>query len=65
VALATSAIDNWRSHTDAKRYTGPAARGDDAVLRAHVDALQKDPQLAQIYELLAAELQGAILATKK
>lgn len=65
VALAASAIGNWRSHTDEKRFTGPAARGDEAVLRAHADALQKDPQLAQIYELLAAELQGAILATKK
>ena len=65
VALAASAIENWRSHTDEKRFTGPAARGDEAVLRSHVDALQKDPQLAQVYELLAAELQGAILATKK
>lgn len=65
VALALSAIENWRSHTDEKRFTGPAARGDDAVLRAHRDALQNDPQLAEIYELLAAELQGAILATKK
>lgn len=65
VALALSAIDNWRSHPDQKRFTGPAARGDEAVLRAHMEALRGDPQLAQIYELLAAELQGAILATKK
>lgn len=65
VALALSAIENWRSHTDEKRFTGPAARGDADVLRAHREALRDDPQLAQIYELLAAELQGAILATKK
>ncbi len=65
VALALSAVDNWRGHTDAKRFTGPAARGDEDVLRAHLAALGDDPQLAKIYELLAAELQGAILATKK
>lgn len=65
VALALSAIENWRGHTDAKRFTGPAARGDDDVLRAHLTALRDDPELAKIYEILAAELQGAILATKK
>jgi predicted short-subunit dehydrogenase-like oxidoreductase (DUF2520 family) len=65
VILASSAIENWRGHTDEKRFTGPAARGDDAVLRAHMEALRGDLQLAEIYELLAAELQGAILATKK
>ena len=65
VALSLSAIDNWRSHTDARRFTGPAARGDEAVLRAHLDALRGDPELAQLYELLASELSGSLLATKK
>ena len=65
VALALSAIENWRSHTDAKRFTGPAARGDEAVLRAHVDALRDDPQLAEIYELLARELAGSLVARQK
>ncbi|MGZ5440441.1 MAG: Rossmann-like and DUF2520 domain-containing protein [Thermoanaerobaculia bacterium] len=65
VALALSAIDNWRSHTDAGRFTGPAARGDEAVLRAHLDALRGDPQLAEIYELLARELSGALVARQK
>jgi predicted short-subunit dehydrogenase-like oxidoreductase (DUF2520 family) len=65
VALASSAIDNWRSHTDEKRFTGPAARGDDAVLDAHRQALRNDPQLARIYDLLASELAGSLLATKK
>lgn len=65
VALASSAVENWRGHTDAKRFTGPAARGDEAVLRSHMEALRNDPQLLQIYELLASELAGSLLATKK
>jgi predicted short-subunit dehydrogenase-like oxidoreductase (DUF2520 family) len=61
VALAHSAIDNWRRHDDGRRFTGPAARGDSEVMRRHLDALADDPQLAQIYELVA----GQILASQK
>jgi predicted short-subunit dehydrogenase-like oxidoreductase (DUF2520 family) len=63
VALAHSAIANWRSHDDARRFTGPAARGDREVVRRHLDALRDDPQLAQIYELLAVQIAGTNLAT--
>jgi predicted short-subunit dehydrogenase-like oxidoreductase (DUF2520 family) len=59
VALAQSAIENWRRHDDARRFTGPAARGDEAVLQRHVDALADDPQLARIYELVAAHILAA------
>ena len=62
VRLAESAIANWRSHTDSRRFTGPAIRGDRDVLRRHRDALSSDPQLLQIYELLAAEIAGSKLA---
>ncbi|MEO8378538.1 MAG: DUF2520 domain-containing protein [Acidobacteriota bacterium] len=65
VALAHSGIENWRLHTDQKRFTGPAARGDREVMGSHVAALQDEPQLAQIYELLAAELAASILARPK
>jgi predicted short-subunit dehydrogenase-like oxidoreductase (DUF2520 family) len=58
-ALARSAIDNWAAHTDAQRFTGPAARGDDAVMRGHVDALRDSPELAEIYRLLAARIVAA------
>lgn len=61
VALAQSAIENWRRHDDARRFTGPAARGDSEVMQRHLDALRDDPQLARIYELVAAQ----ILATQK
>ncbi len=60
-ALAESAIANWRIHTDARRFTGPAARGDREVIERHLTALAKDPQLAEIYRLLAER----ILATAK
>lgn len=60
-ALARSAIDNWLAHTDSRRFTGPAARGDAAVLQRHLDALAGRPDLAEIYRLAAAH----ILATPK
>lgn len=63
VALAHSAIENWRRHHDEKRFTGPAARRDVEVLRRHLTALRDEPQLAAIYELLAAEIAGPILAS--
>jgi len=60
-ALAQSAIDNWRRHTDARRFTGPAARGDQDVIDRHLAALQRDPELAELYRILAQR----ILATRK
>ncbi|HKO02387.1 MAG TPA: DUF2520 domain-containing protein, partial [Thermoanaerobaculia bacterium] len=64
-ALARSAIDNWRAHDDARRFTGPAARGDDEVMERHLLALSGDAQVAEIYRLLAAEIRRAILAPLK
>jgi predicted short-subunit dehydrogenase-like oxidoreductase (DUF2520 family) len=65
VALAQSAIENWRAHTDARRFTGPAARGDAAVIEKHLQALAGDPQVQEIYKLLASEITRAILARQK
>lgn len=62
VALALSAIENWRAHTDARRFTGPAARGDGAVIERHLEALRDDPRLAELYRSLAAEIAGSLLA---
>jgi predicted short-subunit dehydrogenase-like oxidoreductase (DUF2520 family) len=64
-ALARSAIENWRTHDDARRFTGPAARGDDEVIERHLAALAGDAQVAEIYRLLAAEIRRAILAPPK
>jgi len=65
VALAHSALHNWSRNEDARRFTGPAVRGDHEVMRSHLAALGDDPQVAQIYELLAAQIAGSILATPK
>ena len=55
-ALADSAIRNWRTHTDSRRFTGPAARGDREVLERHLAALADRPQVAEIYRLLAERI---------
>jgi predicted short-subunit dehydrogenase-like oxidoreductase (DUF2520 family) len=60
-ALAHSAIVNWLAHTDGKRFTGPAARGDEEVMNRHAAALAAEPELAKLYRLLAAR----IVATAK
>jgi predicted short-subunit dehydrogenase-like oxidoreductase (DUF2520 family) len=60
-ALAHSAVDNWLAHNDARRFTGPAARGDHAVIERHLAALRDHPELAEVYRLLAAR----IVATAK
>ena len=65
VALAQSAIENWRSHDDGQRFTGPAARGDEDVMARHRQALQGDPKVAEIYDLLAAEITGSLLANAR
>ena len=61
VALAESAIENWVKHDDARRFTGPAARGDRNLIDAHLEVLQPQQELALIYRLLAER----ILATAK
>src|SRR5260370_16239101 len=58
MALAQSAIANWRTHRGPARFTGPAARSDSELIERHIHALADDPQLAQIYELLAKEIIG-------
>ncbi len=60
VALAGSAIENWRRHTDARRFTGPAARGDRDVLARHAAALADDPELARLYDLVAEQIARAL-----
>jgi len=53
--LARAALENVDRVGAARALTGPLARGDDATLRAHVEALAgHDAPLAQIYAALCA-----------
>ena len=54
--LARSCVENLERQATADALSGPAARGDQATIARHLEALQglEDPQLAQIYELLTA-----------
>jgi len=61
--LAESAVRNWSAHQGAQRFTGPAARGDREVLERHLEALAADPQVAEIYRLLADRIHPRLLAT--
>jgi predicted short-subunit dehydrogenase-like oxidoreductase (DUF2520 family) len=63
--LAASALANWQQNPGRGRFTGPAARGDQAVLRSHMEALRGQPQLLKIYELLAQEIAGSNLASEE
>jgi predicted short-subunit dehydrogenase-like oxidoreductase (DUF2520 family) len=65
VHLAESAIANWIGHSDARRFTGPAIRGDHDVMARHLAALATDSERAEIYRLLAAQIAGSNLATGK
>ncbi|MCU1229530.1 MAG: hypothetical protein JWO97_2414 [Acidobacteria bacterium] len=59
IALADSAIANWRTHDDAQRFTGPAARGDRETIERHLAALADRPELVAIYRLLADRILAA------
>ena len=53
IALAESALANWRQHDGAARFTGPAARGDEEVVARHQKLLAGEPELEELYRLLA------------
>jgi predicted short-subunit dehydrogenase-like oxidoreductase (DUF2520 family) len=65
MALAESALQNWRNHEGPDRFTGPAARGDDEVVERHRRLLARDPQLAELYGLLADYIRRRRVAGPK
>lgn len=64
-ALARSAIENWQQHHDARRFTGPAVRGDEQTLARHIEALHGDAQVQEIYKLLADWIIAGKVATRE
>lgn len=45
--------------------TGPAVRGDDNVMRKHVEALQGDPQMQQIYQIISKSIHDDQLRSQE
>jgi predicted short-subunit dehydrogenase-like oxidoreductase (DUF2520 family) len=53
LALLRGAVSNLNGSRPREALTGPAARGDTETVRRHLDSLVGDPELEQIYRLLA------------
>jgi predicted short-subunit dehydrogenase-like oxidoreductase (DUF2520 family) len=53
LALLQGTINNLRHTKPRAALTGPAARGDTQTIQRHLDALAGDPELREIYRLLA------------
>ena len=51
--LLAGAVNNLRDLEPADAITGPASRGDQGTIQRHLDALKHDPELQQLYQLLA------------
>lgn len=51
--LIKATADNVMHRSPSEAQTGPAKRGDDAILKAHLEILKDDPELKTIYELLS------------
>jgi predicted short-subunit dehydrogenase-like oxidoreductase (DUF2520 family) len=54
--LLTAAADNIAALPLDKALTGPLARGDVSTVRAHLEALERMPQLHEVYRRLALQL---------
>lgn len=50
--LMTAAVENLAHGAPAQVLTGPAVRGDEAVLAAHRDALRDDRMASEVYDVL-------------
>lgn len=53
-ALMAAAVENLRRLPPGEALTGPIARGDDATVRRHIEALQDDPLMTALYATLGA-----------
>lgn len=64
-ALSRSAIEVWLDGSGTTRFTGPAARGDDALTASHLTALRDRKEIATIYEKIGGELSRIVAAARK
>ena len=58
--LLASMLENARAHGPVAALTGPAARGDDAVVEGHLDAM--DPMTAAVYQALLEPMRSMAAA---
>jgi predicted short-subunit dehydrogenase-like oxidoreductase (DUF2520 family) len=58
--LIRSTAENVMHRSPAEVQTGPAKRGDEEILRAHIEILKDDPELKSIYELISSGIRKNI-----
>lgn len=61
--LASSAILNWKTNAGVSRFTGPVARGDADVVRAHMEALAGRPEVGELYAALSSQLVATLMVS--
>ena len=44
----------------AKWQTGPASRGDEGTIKAHLDMMKEHPDWQQIYSILSEEIKMGV-----
>lgn len=66
-ALAASSVENLKEEPPGAALSGPVARGDEATIKAHRQALQdlEDKELLPLYDLLTDRARGLIKSAKK
>ncbi|GAC1516535.1 MAG: hypothetical protein NVS1B4_12000 [Gemmatimonadaceae bacterium] len=56
-SLIDGAVANLQGRSAAEALTGPAVRGDKATIAAHLDTLQAEPNIRELYRLLTNAAQ--------
>ncbi len=55
--LIKSTAENVMHRSPTEAQTGPAKRGDEEILKAHLEILKDDPELKTIYELISSGIR--------
>jgi len=58
--LIRSTAENVMHRSPSEVQTGPAKRGDEEILKAHLEILKDDPELKSIYELISSGIRKNI-----
>jgi predicted short-subunit dehydrogenase-like oxidoreductase (DUF2520 family) len=57
--LIRSTAENVQYRSPSEVQTGPAKRGDEEILKAHLEILKDDPELKTIYELMTSGIRSS------